>query len=511
MRVPRKIPLTLPSPPTGERGFARQLARFAARLLFILSALGAGPAFGADVWTDRDELDNCYRAELAALADWCDSHHLAEQAAQTRAWAQPRDPRRLYLVMLSHGDSPTATSPRATTPVSAHRDDWRRRFDELRRAQAERLLELARRALRQHHVSLAYELVLAVARENPDQEDARRLLGYQRYQNQWRTVYDIRKLRSGHVWHDRFGWLPKSHAARYEADERFYEGRWITADDEARLRADIARGWQIETEHYLVTTNHSLERGVALGRRLEQLYEAWRQAFARYYATEAQWKSLFEGRSIERAESPRHRVVYFRSRDEYNHALQGATAADIAITTGIYVGDARTAYFFADENQDNATLYHEATHQLFSESRRVVPNIAAAANFWIVEGIACYMETLAERDGRYTLGGDDSIRFEAARYRLLEGNFYVPLAEFVRMGMNQLQQDPRIATLYSQAAGLSHFLMHDRQGRYRDALIEYLIAIYTGRDQLATLADVTAMPLDLLDRQYRQFMTDAGR
>ena len=54
--------------------------------------------------------------------------------------------------------------------------------------------------------------------------------------------------------------------------------------------------------------------------------------------------------------------------------------------------------------------------------------------------------------------------------------------------MEQLQNDRRIATLYSQSAGLTHFLVHYDGGRYRDALVAYLSAVYGGLDSPNTLA-----------------------
>jgi hypothetical protein len=74
--------------------------------------------------------------------------------------------------------------------------------------------------------------------------------------------------------------------------------------------------------------------------------------------------------------------------------------------------------------------------------------------------------------------------------------------------MLRLQQDPRIATLYSQAAGLAHFLIHYDGGRYRDALVAYLVAVYTGRATPTALAELTGVPFNVLDQQYRQFLTE---
>ena len=106
-----------------------------------------------------------------------------------------------------------------------------------------------------------------------------------------------------------------------------------------------------------------------------------------------------------------------------------------------------------------------------------------------------YMESLRQEDGYYVLGGFDDERMHAARYRLLHDKFYVPLDEFTGYGMEKLQKDPRIATLYSQAAGLTHFLVYYDGGRYRDALVSYLAAVYTGRDDPDTLAKLTGVEL----------------
>ena len=199
-------------------------------------------------------------------------------------------------------------------------------------------------------------------------------------------------------------------------------------------------------------------------------------------------------------------MVYYRTREEYQQAL-GIAQPQIDITLGIYFDSTRTAYFFAAEDQERGTLYHEATHQLFQETRPVVNGVGRKDNFWIVEGIACYMESLAEHPGYCTLGGANAGRMPAARHRLLEDKFYVPLAELVRFGIEELQHDPRIAKLYSQSSGLTNFLMHDAQGRYRDALVRYLDAIYSGRANAETLADVCGVSYETLDRQYREFMS----
>ena len=87
------------------------------------------------------------------------------------------------------------------------------------------------------------------------------------------------------------------------------------------------------------------------------------------------------------------------------------------------------AHFFAGEDQHPATIFHEAIHQLFGESRKSVRNVGSLDNFWIIEGIATYFESLElHADGAryYTLGGPHAGRLPAARERLLSGDRYIP-------------------------------------------------------------------------------------
>lgn len=486
-------------------------AGLVATVLIPLALLtSATPLCADDLFEQRQTLNAEFSGQLDELTAWCESVGLDTEAGRTRSWVLPRDPNKIYLVDVTASDAFELSDD-----AGEKTHEWQRRFEELRNERADALFDLARSAIRQQRASLAFELVLDAVRENPDHEAARRLLGYQLFHDEWRTPYEIRKLRNGFVWHDRFGWLLEDHVERYEAGERWVSGRWITAEEDAQRRSRIERGWQVETDHYVVQTNHSLEAGVQLSQRLERFYRAWQQVFARFYVSESQLESLFEGRAAPRRKGRRHRVVYFRNRDEYFDALRGSVRGDFSRSTGIYLGDHRTAYFFADENderpEDYTTLYHEATHQLFSESRPIVRSPGGAANFWIVEGIACYMESFTEHDGYSTLGGFDAVRFGDARYRLVEDGFYVPLVQLTALGMDQLQQDERIAMLYSQSAGLTQFLMHADEGRYRDGLTAYLVAVYTGRDRPTTLAEIARQPFASLDKKYKEYVTATGK
>lgn len=452
----------------------------------------------ADVAQRRDEALEQFSTQLAALAAECEQQQLTELAQAIRREMPRRAPLTQYVPLLVDR-APVAASD-ATAPERESHERWM----QLCRAQADVWFQLARAALDEHRPSLAYELLRLTVRENPEHVEARRILGYQRHEGRWLTPYELIRAKTGQVWHDQFGWLPTDRVARYQQGERFSKGRWLSAADDAREHATIERGWDISTEHYLIRTNHSLETGVAVARQLERLYTAWQQLFVLWQINEAQLRRAFDGGKLPQASSKQHQVICFRNRDEYNAAL-AAEHPRINITTGYYDFGKRKAYMFAGlDNLSN--LYHEASHQLFGELRSSQAPVGVSANFWVVEGVACYMESFVERDAAIEFGGPQAVRLNDARIRLVRDDFYVPLAELVQLGMQPLQRDVRIAPLYTQSSGLTYFLLHYDRGRYRDVLVEYLLRIYLGRDKPSTLAELTGVDYATLDRQYAEFI-----
>jgi hypothetical protein len=273
-------------------------------------------------------------------------------------------------------------------------------------------------------------------------------------------------------------------------------------------------GWLIRTDHFLVRTNHSLEAAAELAVRLERLHQVWRQLFAGFYLSEREVRELFAGRRLPRRQAQPMRVLYHRNKNEYVTAL-AKRQPRIAETIGIYFDAEKEAHFFAsdaaNDAQTMATLYHEAAHQLFQECRPSARHVGALANFWIIEGVATYFETLVEHNDRiaglyYTIGEANRGRTPAARARLLTDNFYVPLAELSSWGKDDLQRQPELAKIYSQSAGLAAFLMDGDEGRYREPLVRFLNVVYAGRDNARTLATAAGVSLEELDAAYRRYL-----
>jgi hypothetical protein len=311
-------------------------------------------------------------------------------------------------------------------------------------------------------------------------------------------------LDAGKVWDSKRAWIARDGSKSDVIDEK--------AD--AARHADMKNGWPVRTDHFLVTTNHSLAAGAGLAARLERLYQIWRQLFAGFYYTDKEVRDLFAGSRVARVQSRPFRVFYYRDKNEYVEALRRRQPR-IGETLGIYFDTFREAHFFAGNEQNSGTLFHEAVHQLFQESKPSARKIGSTANFWIIEGVATYFETLTEHDdpqaGLYfTIGEAAAGRLPAARERLRNG-FYIPLAELTTLNKDEVQRHPEIAKLYSQSSGLAAFLIDAEGGRYREPLVEYLQLIYAGRDNKESLATATGASYEDLDAAYRRYVASTLR
>jgi hypothetical protein len=368
--------------------------------------------------------------------------------------------------------------------------DEGRAFRDARNEYANSLFALAKRAAAAGQLSLAFQWATETVRENPDHADARHVLGYEARDGQWLTAYGVKMFDAGKTWDPRLG--------------------WVSNNGEREPAQKSKDNWIVRTDHFLVSTNDSQQAAAELAARLERLHQVWRQLFAGFYLQEREVRQLFAGERDARGQSKPFRVYYYRNRADYADALRRRQPR-IDETLGIYFDTFREAHFFAGEEQDAGTLYHETVHQLFQESRPAAKMIGKSANFWIIEGVATYFETLAEHNDReaglyYTVGESSAGRLPMARQRVLEDGYYMPLAELCKLNKSDVQRQPEIAKLYGQAAGLAAFLMDADDGRYREPLVTYLEAVYAGRDDAETLAHATGLSDEQLDAAYRRFM-----
>ena len=444
--------------------------------------------------------------DLERIAQTCELNDLKEIAARLRQLAQPVDPDVLRFEPL-----PRQVQP-AIPALEKGEFSWQAELRTSRKAYAIELDKFASQAVKGQLPSYAYQLIREVAFHDSDHVRARRLLGFVRYKDEWVSPFEEKKLKNKEVWTTKWGWLPAAHVTRYENGERFNANRWVTSERDAERHSDFSKCWEIRTEHYLLKTNHSLEHGVALASSLEEFHRFFEQTFAGFFNDPKRLQLLFDNpTAAARAAAKPFQVFFFRSRDEYITRLHKKYGGQINITNGLYDTDDLIVYSFHNPQEPaEPTLYHEATHQLLAAHLKPSPVIARDENFWLIEGIACYIESFRVENGEVSLGDPRCLRFVAARYRkLTDPPYYLPLADFTALGKDTFQRHPQIKNNYSQASGLVHFFMHYDGGRYRDDLIEHLRQIYkqaeTGRRPHA-LEVLTGVAFPELDQQYGEYV-----
>ncbi len=487
----------------------------------------------------REAILDGLSARLGDLTAWCESRQLSEAATATSALQQ-----QLRQPELLPEPSPLV-QPEPAAPVTDEQS-WQAQLRASRKQSAGELYTLARAALRAGFPSLAFSLIGDVVRLDPDHKFARGVLGYQLffeperreeagYAGEWISPFE-KQMRSGRtpqIRHPQFGWIPAASVNRYEQGLRPWKGDWISAEREAEFRRDFRNAWEIPSEHFLVKTNVSLEAGLELSAKLETFHNWLQQNFAAFFDTPQSLQERFEKalRTSSARRSKPLEVHYYASREEYQKRVQGKVPPGLE-TNGLYWQPERTCYFYLKpQGPDVSTLFHEATHQILdvhtTDARRVAARtlalkrrqqpqdwiICERANFWLIEGIACYFESFEiDEAGNISVGDPGCVRFDTARQRMLDPafHFYLPAREFFALGRDKFQSHPQLSPLYTQSSGFAHFLMHYQDGLYRDDLIELLAAIYRpdaekpeSDPDFSRIAEVSWMELD---RQYREHM-----
>lgn len=359
----------------------------------------------------------------------------------------------------------------------------------------------------------AVHLLHLALRDDPDHEQARRVGGWVRRGERWVSQEVDRRLDRGDDYDPAFGWLPRGRLDRYRAGERYDLGRWVDAATFAGRPRSLERPVRYDSDHWRITSTTNLEDTAALAAALEETCLVWRQAFGGYQAEPATRERLFEGRG-RAALTETFAATLVEDRAEYVRALTAIEPA-AARTDGMYWSPTKTAWFMADDDRRTGdadatrTVRHEATHQLFAETRPTSRMAGERVGFWAIEAAACYMESLETAPYGWTLGGPDAGRMPAARQRVLEDGFQVPLEELAALGRREFQADERLPQIYSQISGLADFFMNGQQGRYRDAFVEYLVRVYTGSAAADTLEKLCRRSHADLDEEFRRHLATA--
>jgi len=273
---------------------------------------------------------------------------------------------------------------------------------------------------------------------------------------------------------------------------------------------------QIDTPHLTVFSHADADATREVATDLERCYWIWTQMFFPLWEGGAQVETLLRGVDenvdiVAYLESQasritvrrKLRVVLFRDANEYRQTL-GAFVPGVERSTGYYSDDRETIFLYVGQGYDVATRRHEMVHQLFREATRSSlgrERPGEQTNFWLIEGIAGYFESLRISGGLATVGGWDAPRLQFARYRMLVGGDTMPFDELAADGRQAAQQRPDIARWYAHAITQTHHLLDRGDVSSRRWIYHQLARMYKIKDGPAAVDQ----PLDL-DRGLKPFL-----
>ncbi len=420
----------------------------------------------------------------------------------------------------------------------------------IRTEAARSFLALAREAAdpKVARFSLADSCLREVLERQPDQAEARRLLGFVPFEGGWATPDAAAQLKAGKILHPRFGWVPEdwvSHLDRGELPGTNFVGdrptQWLPADKADALRADFfRRPWQITTTHFQVHTNVPFSEAISFGRRLEDIHDLFFSLLADAIGRERlPLARRFANPQLQpRTTDPkqRHVVWYFGEKSEYVDFLKPLLAgADVSVELGRYlpplqVGGRKLpsrSYFYRDDDgqiEATATLAHEVSHQLLFESAGRSNYEHNTGNFWVWEGLGTYFETVEPQpDGSLLVGGLIGRRIEVARTLILDGHLYVPIEKLTALSKESFDDrtpvfpEPReiaprgigkVFLHYNESMALAVFLMNFEGGQYREGFLDYVRDAYNGRINTGSrsLASYLEASFETLDQEFVAFL-----
>lgn len=386
--------------------------------------------------------------ELDRLASICDKLELDEAAQVTRSWLPHA--RRDQLALFLPND---ISGVDLKNDVTRH---WLTSFNEARRKYASALFEAAVELVKEDE-SAAYRLLWHVLREDPDHAPTRLLLG--------------------------------SLASQVSATPRIRSGTAVLADLKWKPRSYLT----VRTPHFEVVSRGSRDQTAKLAQNLEKFFILWTQVFYSTWAPEGKLAGRMAKQSNVRVTWPqreRFHVAFLADRGEYLKLL-GASEDAIDASVGYYSPQGRRVILYAGDDF-GVTLNHELTHQFFAEATGVSSgeSVGAEHSYWLVEGIAMYMESLTDRGPYWTVGGWEVPRQQTSRYRGVRDGFWVSKDRLAASSLGVWKNDPQVALLYTHASGVTHALMSGRVSeRSRERTIATVSQIYSSNGNTAKLLD----------------------
>ena len=490
-----------------------------------------------------------YRAALEKLVrETCVKKKLRSQAADLLATLERIGPRHptlpgLRLLVGSCGDDPDPKDVAAfATTLAATTKPYGAPF-----------AAFAKECATRKAFARAFDWTALALEADPDNKDARAARGFIRWDSkdlkdvkleyEARTKRFLRPDEAGKVWLSRYevsllkekkvlyenadgvkeGWIPRADVEKWDEGLRPLGGEFVEAAKDVSAHTDVdMRGlepewkkyWSVETEHFEVRTGVSRAAAYEFGQLLEDYHASFFRTYTSFLDLDTGAEFLFNKAKLAR----KHLVIYYADHDLYRQHIANHHGAGVEINQsyGLYTQDreCRASHFFAGEGKAEVlrSVYHEVTHQLFSETKEDLSSTSSdEGNYWLVEGIATYSESWGKVGRSWVPGLDRRLdRFQQAK-DYLEKHADWDWKSFVAITPARFRKDEAELDNYALSATLCHFLMHGEGERYREDFVRFISEFYAGKARKGTaLFEALGVSPEELEREFKKHVKDLG-
>jgi hypothetical protein len=281
-------------------------------------------------------------------------------------------------------------------------------------------------------------------------------------------------------------WVTEEIAAKRSQGLLELGGEWLPAVEVRKRRMTWAQAWELNGPHFKVRSNRGLGPARSVLAHAERVHAAFMRDIMGVVDAPPETKRLLvlDFATIEDLEA--HLKADHQGGESPRNVPGFYTPGEGVHLTVLPEGSVLT--------REHVVL-HECCH---ASAGRAIPMsgwINSRANFWVWEGLASYFETTESRDGKILAGDASMIRLKLAHDELKEARF-TPLRTFVTLDQDGLGKQ------YQQAAGLVHFFLHGKAGKYRETFILYFKAVATGESDAKTFEKVFGRGMETFEAEW---------
>lgn len=249
---------------------------------------------------------------------------------------------------------------------------------------------------------------------------------------------------------------------------------------------------QIKTSHYRLSTDLDKETAKDVAKHMDAVFEEYERRLSGFGVRNSRPMTLH----------------VFRTQEKYLNYLNGKDVNGTNTGGIFFVKDssAGLAAWVGAQGRDRMfqVLQHEGFHQ-FAYLR-----IGANIPVWVNEGLAEYFGESIMVRGRFKSGLVEASRLERV-VNAIEDDEWFGFEKLFTMSGSQWNNrlatgDPLASLQYDQSWSIVHFLIHAKNGKYEDLLMDFLRKSAQGMDRRRAMEETFGDDIEPFEKAWKEYM-----